>query len=145
MDLRANGKTYSSVVFAGHASVLYQASNVGHCPSPLPRTRAPAIVYLTPTIRVPTRSLGNLVVSRDGLSRSSRKKQCHSEVGFPSPSSACGLYLGSALREWEPNSTQGVCGSRSSPPTLLSAVSRSFHRACTVTRSPHRQEVGLTD
>jgi len=34
MDLRANGKTYSSVVFAGHASVQYQASNVGHCPPP---------------------------------------------------------------------------------------------------------------
>jgi len=30
----------------------------------------------------------------------------HNEVGIPSPSSACGLYLGFALREWEPNSTQ---------------------------------------
>ena len=73
------------------------------------------------------RSLGNLVVSRevpclDGLSRSSQKKQGE---GFPAPSSACGLYLGIDLREWEPNSTQGVCGSMSSPPTLLSAVSRS--------------------
>ena len=52
-------------------------------------------------IRVPYsyRSLGNLVVSRevpcfDGLCRSSRKKQGHNEVGFPAPSSACGLYLG---------------------------------------------------
>ena len=36
-------------------------------------------------------------------------------------------------------------GSSSSPPTLLSAVSRSYHRACTVTHSPHREEVGLTD
>ena len=73
------------------------------------------------------------------------EEQGHNEVGFPVPSSACGLYLGSAVREWEPNSTQGVCGSRSSPPTLLSAFCRSFHRACTVTHSPHREEVGLTD
>ena len=54
-------------------------------------------------------------------------EQGHNEVGFPIPSSACGLYLGCALREWEPNSTQGVCGSSSRPPTLLSAFSRSFH------------------
>jgi len=78
------------------------------------------------------RSLGNLVVSRevpclDRLSISSRKKQGHNEVGFPAPSSACGLYLEIDLQEWEPNSR--VCGSRSSPPTLLSAVSSSFHRA----------------
>jgi len=57
-----------------------------------------------------------------------REEQGHKEMGFPAPSSACELYLGSALQEWEPNSTQGVCGSRSSPPTLLSAISRSFHR-----------------
>jgi len=74
-----------------------------------------------------------------------REKQGHSEVGFPAPSSACGLYMGMALREWEHNSTQGVCGSRSSPPTLLSAFSRSFHRACMVSHSPRREEVGLTD
>jgi len=51
----------------------------------------------------------------------------------------------SAFREWEPNSTQGVCGSRSSPPTLLSAVSRSFHRTLYGYSQPHREEVALTD
>ena len=66
-------------------------------------------------------------------------------VGFSITSSACGLYMEIAVREREPNSTQGACGSRSSPPRLLSAVSRSFHRACTVTCSPHREEVGLPD
>ena len=60
-------------------------------------------------------------------------------VCFSIPSSACGLYLEIAVREWEPNSTPGVCGSRSSPPTLLSAVTRSFHRIftrCAITHSP---------
>ena len=38
----------------------------------------------------------------DGPSKCSWKKQGHNEVGFPAPSSA------SALRQWEPNSTQ-VC------------------------------------
>ena len=40
---------------------------------------------------------------------------------------ACGLYMEIALRECEPNSTQGVCGLTSSPPMLLSPVYRSFH------------------
>ena len=47
-----------------------------------------------------------------------REMASHSEVGFSIPSSACGLCLEIAVREWEPNSTQGVCGSRNSPPTL---------------------------
>ena len=56
-------------------------------------------------------------------------------MGFSiSSSGLCsGLYLEITLREWEPVSTQGVCCciiplqlSRSSSPTLLSAVSRSF-------------------
>jgi len=34
-------------------------------------------------------------------------------VGFPAPSLACGIYVGIALWEWEPNSTQRVCGSSS--------------------------------
>jgi len=35
------------------------------------------------------------------------EEQGHNEVGISDPSSACGLYLGFALREWQPNSTQG--------------------------------------
>ena len=57
-------------------------------------------------------------------------------MGFSVPSSACGLYLEIALREWDPNSTQRVCGSSSSPPTLLSAVSRSTCNHTSPCRNP---------
>ena len=83
-------------------------------------------------IRVPYsyRSLGNLVVSSLGkclaLTVSAdphgRNKAITRWVFQPLPRPVGFTW------ELEPNSTQGVCGSRSSPPTLPSAVSRSFHR-----------------
>ena len=66
-------------------------------------------------------------------------------------SRVCGHPLSgpASPHEWEPISTQrGVYSSSSSPPKLLSAVSRSFHHHLDrfpATHSPHRKEVGLTD
>ena len=83
-------------------------------------------------------------------------RQGPSEMGFSIPSigPVRWIYLEIVVREWEPVSTQGVCGSiipprlsRSSPSTLLSAVFRSSHRIfCQMCgySQPHREELGLT-
>ena len=62
----------------------------------------------------------------------------HEFFSIPS-SKACGLYLEIAVQQWEPISTQGVCGSRSSSATLSRRSPVRFTASCTASRSPHHQ------